>query len=508
MELQDLLNYLKILWRELLRLRFAAVLGFIVITSLVVLIGYSWPTKFSSSTTIYADHQNIIRPLLDKSAAVSKVEDQTRVVRDVIYSPRILQQAIRATWPKTENLSPAEVERIVERVRSNLIVKGLGSSYIKITYSDMSAHDTYQLLSKLTEIFIRDSSSSQQQKSQEAYTFIDAQVSQYKQQLIDAENKLKEFNTSNFDGRDQDVDGRISDLRQDIETLKLSIDEDKSRIEVIKRQLSEESEFSAKARKADLYKELISDLQAELDMRMLTLKEDHPDVVDLKLQLQDMTDAMMAAESEKENHESKGSDNSGMAVNPFFAEQKLKLADAEVGLQTKQKRLKATEKLLKQEFERRKRIAERQAELAELTRDYNVTRDIYEDMLASKEKARLSMTLSAEGQGITFRIQEPADYPLSPSGLRFLYFYIAAPLVGFSFVIGALFVYIMVDPRVRMSSMFDGMGGISVLAEVPHLHRPINHWWQNRDILLLFLLVGGFTAFYIGIAISKLAGNA
>ncbi len=507
MELSELLNYLKILWRELLRLRFSAVIGYITITSLVALIGYTWPVKFESSTTIYADHQNIIRPLLDDTTKVSRVPDQTRIVREMIYSPRLLQKAIKATWPETKSIPPEDLERIVNRIRSNTLVQGLGQSYIKITYSDSTAHRTYQFLSKLTELFISDSSSTQQQKSQEAFTFIDAQVSQYKQQLLEAESRLKEFNTNNFDGRDQDVDKRISELRQEIETLKLNIDEDRSKIEILKRQLTQESEFSAKARKADLYQELISDLQSELDLRLLTLKEDHPDIVDLRLKLQDMTDALIAAETAREKKEAYTPRVNERTINPFFAEQKIKLADSEVNLQTKQRRLKATKKLLAQEFERRKRIAERQAELAELTRDTDVTRDIYEDMLASKEKARLSMTLSAEGQGITFRIQEPSEYPLTPSGLRFIYFYIAAPILGFTFVIGALFVYIMVDPRIRMSNLFDGMGGVSVLAEVPHLHRPITHWWQNRDILLLFLLIGGFAAFYIGIAISKLSNG-
>lgn len=506
MELSDLLNYLKILWRELLRLRFTAVIGYIVITSLVVLIGYSWPVKYESSTTIYADHQNVIRPLLDERARVARVPDQTRVVREMIYSPRLLQKAIKTSWPETEDISPEDLERIVDRVRTNILVQGLGQSYIKISYSDSTAHNTYQLLSNLTALFISDSSSTQQQKSEEAFNFIDAQVNQYKEQLVKAEGRLKEFNTSNFDGRDQDVDGRISELRQEIETLKLSIGEDQSKVEVLKRQLTEEAEYTAKARKADLYQELISDLQSELDMRLLTLKDDHPDVVDLKLQLEDMTQALIAAEEARTQKNATPGATGDVSLNPFFAEQKIKLADAEVTLKTQQRRLASTEKLLSQEFERRKRIAERQAELSELTRDYTVNKDIYEDMLANREKARLSMTLSSEGQGITFRIQEPAEYPLTPSGLRFIYFYIAAPILGFTFVIGALFVYIMVDPRIRMSNMFDGMGGVSVLVEVPHLHRPITHWWQNRDILLLFLLVGGFAAFYIGIAISKLTG--
>src|SRR5690625_7848949 len=78
--------------------------------------------------------------------------------------------------------------------------------------------------------------------------------------------------------------------------------------------------------------------------------------------------------------------------------------------------------LQEREHQRAERVAANQAELSELTRDYNVTRDVYEEMLQRKESARLSMALDVEGQGVSYQIQDPARYPTNPSGLQFIHF--------------------------------------------------------------------------------------
>ena len=124
---------------------------------------------------------------------------------------------------------------------------------------------------------------------------------------------------------------------------------------------------------------------------------------------------------------------------------------------------------LGEERERASRIAERDAELAELTRDYSVTKGLYEDLLNSKEKARLSMTLDIEGQGVTYKIQEPAKYPLFATGLRFIHFALAGILAAIVVPIGLIISYIFLDPRIRFSNAIEEQFDVPLLGEIPHL---------------------------------------
>ena len=139
---------------------------------------------------------------------------------------------------------------------------------------------------------------------------------------------------------------------------------------------------------------------------------------------------------------------------------------------------------------RAQRVAANQAQLSELTRDYNVTRDVYEEMLQRKESARLSMTLDIEGQGISYRIQEPATFPLKPSGLRFIHFAIIGPIIGLLVPIGLLILYVMVDPHFRSARALQQQlpPGIELIGVIPHYHTPLNERLLRKDVLILFIL--------------------
>ena len=54
------------------------------------------------------------------------------------------------------------------------------------------------------------------------------------------------------------------------------------------------------------------------------------------------------------------------------------------------------ESMLNEELHRSGRIADSESALAELTRDYEVNRDIYQDLLRRRENARVSMELDRE----------------------------------------------------------------------------------------------------------------
>src|SRR5690606_35342057 len=122
-----------------------------------------------------------------------------------------------------------------------------------------------------------------------------------------------------------------------------------------------------------------------------------------------------------------------------------------------------------------------------LTRDYNVTREVYEEMLQRKESARLSMTLDIEGQGVTYRIQEPASFPLQPSGLRFIHFALAGPVLGLLFPLGLLILYVMLDPHLRSARALQSQLplDIEIVSVIPHYHSPLGERLLKKDMVLL-----------------------
>jgi hypothetical protein len=158
--------------------------------------------------------------------------------------------------------------------------------------------------------------------------------------------------------------------------------------------------------------------------------------------------------------------------------------------------------LQEQEHERAQRVAANQAQLSELTRDYNVTRDVYEEMLQRKESARLSMTLDIEGQGVSYRIQEPATFPLKPSGIRFIHFAIIGPILGLLAPIGLLILYVMLDPHFRSARALQQQlpAGIELFGVIPHYNTPLADRFLKKDVVMLLILCLLAMAAYVSFA--------
>ena len=127
------------------------------------------------------------------------------------------------------------------------------------------------------------------------------------------------------------------------------------------------------------------------------------------------------------------------------------------------------------------RIQENKTQYSELTRDMEVNEQIYNDLLRRREKARVSMYLDIEGQGLNFRINETAQFPLDPVGPQFQLFASAGLILGalapFGLAAGAL----QIDPRVRARKQLEDGIGLPVLAEMPHVRTPYE---KRRDRFL------------------------
>jgi len=508
MDFTLLVNYINVVFREIWQRKFLCLFAFTFISFAILVVGIFWPSKFEISATIYADNQNILKPLLNNQAAQSSVQDQTKVVRDMMHSPRILNKVIEQIFGLDSFETAEEQGQFLNILRSKIKISRLGAGYIKIAYSDKTSMMSYRVINSLVDTFLKSSSEEQKSESREAFLFIDNQVRQYKDQLVLAEERLKEFRAYNFDGRDGDVDSSISRLRSQLEELKISLDEGKITVTSLKKQLLGESEYSSQQFKKSVYSERLNDLETQKHALLLSYTDDYPDVVSLTYQIEDVKKSIRDAAEKEKNSGSKAkvsASDEGAVLNPLYQELRSRLSTVYTDIKTKEKRLVALKKLKDSEYERRKRIAERGAEESELTRDYKVTKRIYEDMLERKEKARLSMTLNIEGQGVTYRVQEPALPPLNPTGLRFLHFVILGPFLGLFTVIGLVVMYVLLDQRIRFSEKLQTLDVVT-LAVIPHVKTPFSKRVIRADMIIC-LIVGSFVmAGYIGLAFASKMG--
>src|SRR3546814_6718169 len=98
-------------------------------------------------------------------------------------------------------------------------------------------------------------------------------------------------------------------------------------------------------------------------------------------------------------------DNEYSRLNPLYQELRSQLSQAQRDIAATRSRMGAAESMLDDEMARSRGIAASEGALAELNRDYDVHREIYQEMLRRRENARVSMGLDPEKRGPTPRVR-------------------------------------------------------------------------------------------------------
>ena len=497
-------EYIKIILREAYRFRFHVAVLFALLSLSILLLGLFLSKTFSTSATLYADQSNIIQPLLSGQAETTAVEDQVRIVKESINSPRLLNKVVSKIKLLNGTESAAEIEKKINGLRENIKVYGIGPRHIKISYDGKEADRVFNTLSAIIEEFIKDSSDAKRSESRLAYEFINSQVESYKDQLQKAETRLREFKADSRDGSESAVNGRIAGLRSTIEGLELDIEGMRTRIGGIQSELGREKRLVATTGAADGLGEALAAAEREKKNLLLSYTPTHPDVKAVQFRIDDLKKTI-AEQAKKPGRPATTS--ADLTTKTLYGELRSELSDAKVKLRTYEKRLASSKELLAQEYERLGRVADNEATLSELTRDYNVTKGFYEDMLKSKEKARLSMALDVQGRGLNYKIQDPPIYPLNPKGLRFLHYLILGPLLGLLIPFGLLVAYVLLDPRIRSPKQLNEASGTPVVGIVGHTTTAFGSLLKRQDAIVIGFILLSVFAVYISAAIVKLLAS-
>lgn len=448
-----------------------------VITNLVCAgVGFVWPKIFTASATVYVEERNIIQPLMQGTAVATTITDRAKIAREIIFSRKILGQVLEDTGWLTGGISDLEQERAMEALKGRTRVMNVGGNLVRIEYHDEDARRAHKTAQLFADLFIQESASTQTRESADAFEFIDGQVKAYHEKLTQAEEALKEFRSEHLDARpgtEGQIASKISTLQAAIERTTLDLKEARIKQSSLEKQLSGEAVIATSLTREGQHVARIADLQTQLDTLRLSYHDTYPDIVRLKQQIDELRDLAEAERGKREraNQAIKAGDSYAVdetvRVTPIYQKLRTDLLDTKTNIETLTARLGEMSQMLKIELERAKKLYGGEAVLAELTRDYEVNRDIYHDLLKRRENARVSKNLDANKQGLTMRIHEPAVLPLQPSGLRFLHFVAIGFVLGLVIPVGVLVALQQIDPRVRVSALITERVRLPVLAAIP-----------------------------------------
>ncbi|HEY9541493.1 MAG TPA: XrtA system polysaccharide chain length determinant [Luteimonas sp.] len=502
-------EYARLLLKEGRRRIVMLALIFATIAALTFVVGmFVVARHYEVSVTILAQDSDIIRPLLEGRAVPTGVTDRVGMARQIVYSRKVLTEIIDiGGWEEDGSLSPVQKDRLMEEIRGRTLVTSPRADIVQISYRDVHPERAYEVTKAMSSLFIRETLATKERESREAYEFIDKQVQAYHQKLTDAEDNLQEYRARNADaqpGSATDVNARISALRTQVEQARMSLLEQQSRAASITAQLSGESAVTTVQTRETLHRARLIELQAELDRLLLNFTDRHPDVVRVRHQMEDVQRQL----DQERDHAAAGpspTDNEYSRLNPLYQELRSQLSQAQRDIAATRSRMGAAESMLDDEMARSRGIAASEGALAELNRDYDVNREIYQDMLRRRENARVSMGLDQEKRGLTLRVQDPPTIPLRPTGLRFMHIAVAGLLLAVAVPIGLLWLLVRFDPRVRSPQLVESKSRYPLLATIPAYPSPRERRKQYFDISIGSVLVAAVVLLYLLTYVQKMS---
>ncbi|MFK8075899.1 MAG: hypothetical protein AB8B84_04895 [Granulosicoccus sp.] len=492
---------------------------FIGINLVFMAVGLVWEKKYTSSVQLYVDDRNLVDPhLVGPLLSTAKTADRNavKVAKQELFSVDILDTVLDEVGFADETTTPIEREELRDDLIDATKVSNISNQLLEFSFWNPDPTVAFKTTSLYAELFLKKTMDSTNVETTEAFEFILDQVATYRTRLEDAERRLEVFRTQNpgvitLEGGN--VNARIIELQRDYEQTTLlfaQVDQSRSTLEA---ELANESSTIARDFQVGQAQDQIASLQAQIDVLKLSYTDDYPDIIRLRQQIEDIK--ISAAERLRVASEQGpataafsvgGQAYSGAAnLSPVYQQLRSDLARASAEADSLKSRLRQIEVLINNEIARSETSAQAERKLNELTRDYEINKEIYEGLLKKQESARITMTLGNEQQGVLYRIQQKANFPVRPSGLRFVYIVFLGLLLASALPFVYLVMFLKLDPRIRTGSAITDLLELPLLTVVPHMRSPKETDPFFRRPSALLAAVAGVCAMYVLVFLIKLA---
>jgi polysaccharide chain length determinant protein (PEP-CTERM system associated) len=488
---------------------------FVLVNLAALAAGFVWPKSYTSSTSILVDDKNVIQPLMLGAAVATDVADRGKNAREVIFSRKIMGGVLeQGGWMK-DRLSVAEQDEIIGEIKKRTTVSntpGGGKAIININYRDDQQQRAYLVTTAFAELFIAEVVAEKKNEILVAFEFIDKQAQEYQRKLTGAEDELRQLRVSNLDARpggEVELSARLTALNTRIENATQELRETEMKRASLERQVNGEAQVTVLTTREGQFRARIAELQAKLDTLRLSFYDTHPDIVQLKDQIQDLRAEAAAQRERREKAKPSERLESDETVvnNPVYQQLRSELSKTQLTIDALKSRIAEAQRLLREEADRSQSLHGEDARLAELTRDYQINRDIYQDLLRRRERARVSMNLDAESLGLNLKILEPAALSPPASGPRFWHFVLGGLALGILVPVGFVFARLQFDPRVRLANAISERHKVPVAAIVPHRWSPADLIGLRKELVILSLVVAATLAVSAALSMARMLGT-
>lgn len=389
------------------------------------------PNVYQAQTKVYLDTQTVLKSLLRGIAIDNTVREQSAEVMQRTLITRLnLKKVIDETDLHLKAKNSVELEKLLDSLVKNIQISSVAllskqqaqsSNLYRITYTNSNPKLAKDVVDVLLNIFVETILGTSRKDTHEAQEFLDKQIAEYEIKQHKAEELLKKFKQENsglMPGEGGNYYAKINAIDIKLQDARLALREAENRSIEVKNQI-DKLVISASASEKNESKLIldpidirIESMESKLDDLLLQYTEQHPDVIGTRRALSQLK------KQKEESIKNKDTDNNGVSsnvinsalyqdLNVMLGKTRSEAAALRIRVQEYEKQKQENEELLKT-------LPAVEAKLANLNRDYNINKSLYEDLVKRRESSELSYKAEQTGDELQFKIIEPPIIPLFP----------------------------------------------------------------------------------------------
>jgi len=473
-------DYIEIIFRR----KWFIIIPFAVSIIGVILALYFVPRTYKSSTLILVEHQKVPESYVTSTVTVDITQRLNTITQQVMSRTR-LESVINEFGLYKESRDKGTSEELVEFMRGNIEIdvkndgrRGEGVSSFSISYIGRDPETVMHVTSRLASLFIEENLKVREQQAEGTTEFLDNQLQSLKKSLESQESQIKSYKEQHMGELPSQLDTNLRTL--DRLQLERQITNDalrsaEDRKNMVERQLSEIGIAPAGVRDAatgvvssDPVRRRLAELQAELSQLSSMYTDKYPDIVRVKSEIAEL-ESQIKTGRVKEAEGSSAGRAPLVSDSPLYATLSTQLIEVSAELRNLREKQKELAKNISSLQGRVERIPAREQQMAALMRDYENTRDNYQNLLNKKLDAQLAESLEKRQKGEQFRILDPANLPVKPFKPDTKRIALIGLALGIGSGAGLVFMLEYIDASFRKPDDVYAFIGIPVLASVPRV---------------------------------------
>lgn len=377
------------------------------------------PDRYEASARVYVDTQSVLRPLLAGVAVMPNVSQQVTMMSRTLISRPNVDKVIQMADMNIKIRTPEDRERMITRLTQDLTIRSAGAENLyTIAFADRDPQQARRVVQSLLTIFVEGSLGSKRRDSDSARRFIDEQLKSYNDKLIAAETAVTEFKRRHMgllgtEGRNYYT--RMAEAQAAVNQAALELKEAENSRDAIRNQLKGDApmflgDIRPEAAANPEIDSRIQELQKQLDNLRLRFTDQHPDIIAATRMIDQLKE-----QKQQEAKRAKPSASQASAQNPVYQQLSVSLAAAEATVASMRARVAEYNRRLSDLQAAANAVPQYEAEFTQLTRDYEVTKKNYENLLARRESAQISQDMETSTSVMDFRVIDPPRVPSTPS---------------------------------------------------------------------------------------------